>query len=98
MSNLNVPRCPPNYVPGQVVEIDRINAYGFQGRDCHPHQSDLGKLALVKVVELGSDYQRELRTGDPLDEDYVMLTCEVIGEERVLELLAEEVLIVSDPA
>ena len=94
MSYLNVDTCPPNYVPGQIVEVDTVDLYGFQGREHHPEKSDKGKLAIVMVVEYGSDFDRKLRD---TDEDYVLMTCKVVGEARVLELMSHEVLIVEEP-
>jgi hypothetical protein len=92
---LNIDSAPPNYVPGQIVEVDTIDPYGFQGRDHHPEKSDKGKLCRVMVVEYGSDFEPHLRGSE---DDYVMLTCEVINEARVLELVSHEVLIVEEPA
>lgn len=91
---LNVDTCPPNYVPEMLVQIDRVDPYGFTGREYHPKKSDEGKLVRVKVVEYGSDFDPEMAG---TEDDYVSLTCEVINEHRVLELIDHEVLIVSDP-
>ena len=81
--------CPPNFAPGQIVVIERVDEYAFLGRDHHPEKSDEGKRARVEIVEYESDH-RELDEGE---EDVAILTCTVLGEERVLELVGHEVLI-----